>query len=288
MLTTSTPASLQQPRGLDRPLDADAARRVDLDRDHEPARCEELGEAGRRRPLLGRSVPSARAPGPRSCAGRRAAAGGRRRRAAASALDRRGRRRSSAARMAATCAGVVPQQPPTIRAPTASMRGVTLGEVVGARRVDEAALEPLRQPGVGHDRAGTAPSAGGAAHPLEGVDRGTRAGAAVDPDHVHAGGDERRGRHLRARAVGEREVLAERERRDDRDVGGLASLLDREQQLVEIRERLEHEDVGAAFEQAVDVLPEDRPRALLARPRRAARWRARSGRPSRRRTPRDR
>ena len=146
------------------------------------------------------------------------------------------------------------------------------GEVVGTGRIHEAALEPLGQAGVGHDRA-EGRTAGRRAHPLDRVDRGARTGATVDADDVHAGGDQRGPGPLGAGAIGQREVLAEGERGDDRDVGRLASLVDREQQLVEVRERLEDEHVGAALEEAVDVLPEDRPRALLARPRRAARWR---------------
>ena len=43
----------QEPGGLDRPLDPDAPRRVDLDRDDEMAGLEELGQAGRRRRVIG-------------------------------------------------------------------------------------------------------------------------------------------------------------------------------------------------------------------------------------------
>ena len=112
----------QEPGGLDRPLDPDAPRRVDLDRDDELAGVEQLGQAGRRRRVVGggrggrRSVDEGgrveRSVGRRSSAG---AAGA----AVASAA-------SSAARIAAMCSGVVPQQPPTIRAPAASRRGVTV------------------------------------------------------------------------------------------------------------------------------------------------------------------
>ena len=43
----------QEPGGLDRPLDPDAPRRIDLDRDDELAGVEQLGQAGRRRRVAG-------------------------------------------------------------------------------------------------------------------------------------------------------------------------------------------------------------------------------------------
>ncbi len=57
----------QEPGGLDRPLDPDAPRRVDLDRDDEAAGVEQLGQAGRRRRVVGGVA-----------AGDRSASGGRR------------------------------------------------------------------------------------------------------------------------------------------------------------------------------------------------------------------
>ena len=111
----------QEPGGLDRPLDPDAPRRVDLDRDDEPAGVEQLGQAGRRRRVVGGRP--RRASGPRAGSAveaRSASLDGRRGGAAVAAVA------SSAARIAAMCSGVVPQQPPTIRAPAASRRGVTV------------------------------------------------------------------------------------------------------------------------------------------------------------------
>ena len=106
----------QEPGGLDRALDPDAPRRVDLDRDHESAGLEQLGQPGRRRRVVGVGGPP-----------RRSNRSGDRVRA--SAVGRSAQRRvgdgSSAARIAAMCSGVVPQQPPTIRAPASSIRGVT-------------------------------------------------------------------------------------------------------------------------------------------------------------------
>ena len=145
MLTVSTPGRLEQAGGLDRPLDADGPRRVDLDRDDEPAvgQGAEARPRGRRR-LVGRrrrsrSGPScsrsgtvaARAARPEHSRHARAsiAAPHRRdvlgRRAAAAADDRR--------------AGVehVADHP---------------AEVVGPGRVHELALDALRQAGVGEDR----------------------------------------------------------------------------------------------------------------------------------------
>ena len=65
-----------------------------------------------------------------------------------------------------------------------------LAEVRGPGGVDELALDARRQPGVGHDRA--ARSLASPAHP-DRARRGRRLGpdAAVDPDDVDAGGDER-------------------------------------------------------------------------------------------------
>ena len=111
----------QEPGGLDRPLDADAPRRVDLDRDDETAGLEQLGQAGRGRRVVG---------GGRG--GRPVREGGRDRgsvgvgRARGRLVPRSPRAASIAARIAAMCSGVVPQQPPTIRAPASSRRGVTV------------------------------------------------------------------------------------------------------------------------------------------------------------------
>ena len=81
--------------------------------------------------------------------------------------------------------------------------------------------------------------------------------AAVDADDIDGRGleDSRRGR--RRRPVGELELLAERHLGDDRVVvGRLARLVDREEQVSEVDERLDHEQVDAALEEAVDLLAE--------------------------------
>ena len=153
---------------------------------------------------------------------------------------RRGRRRRSAVagpssavapsvsiatRIAAMCSGVVPQQPPTIRAPWPTIRGDHLAEVRGSGRVDELAGDALGQPGVRQDRAGDrlARRTG----PDQRVEAGDRSRAAVDPDDVDAGVDQGRRRGLRRRPVEEDELLAEREGRDDRQVRGGPCLGDR-------------------------------------------------------------
>ena len=161
-------------------------------------------------------------------------------------------------------------------------------EVLRAGGVDEAALEPLRQPGVRHDRAGRI--AVGRRGPSPPGRRGRRRpGPAVDPDHVGAG----RGRAPRPRPPGccRRPATSSSPnvseamtgRSDARRASSTAS-----SELVEIGERLEHDDVDAALEQAVDLLAERGPdvglrrwpagRASAARAVRRSRRRARRAR----------
>ena len=111
----------QEPRGVDRPVDPDRARRVDLDRDDEPPLAELGAGAG--------SGVAARPP--RTGVAARSTTDGLDDRSAAARPARRPERApavavaaiaSSAARIAAMCSGVVPQQPPTIDAPAASIR----------------------------------------------------------------------------------------------------------------------------------------------------------------------
>ena len=153
-------------------------------------------QAGRRRRTVG---PPVRV--------RRRARSSRRR---AAAVDRAAPRRrlagaapSSTARIAAMCSGVVPQQPPTSRAPAAMKRGVTRAEVGRAGGIDEAALEPLRQAGVGHDRAGGSAVQGdrpsprgppGAAGPAPQLTPTASAPAAAQGPGARAGGSRRGGR----------------------------------------------------------------------------------------------
>ena len=102
----------------------DAARRIDLDADHEL--LAQLAQQQR-----GSSAASAARPAPAPARARAP-----RRRARAS---RPGRCDASRSRIARMCAGVVPQQPPTIRTPSSIGARRELGEVLGAREVDEAA-----------------------------------------------------------------------------------------------------------------------------------------------------
>ena len=240
---------LEQPRGLDGPLDADRARRVDLDRDDEAA---VRGAPGAGRSAGGASGVAARRRRDRRD-DRRASRG---RRAARSAPARRtGARASSAARIAAMCSGVVPQQPPTIAAPAATNRGVTSARYVRARGVDELALDPLGQAGVGEDRpGGRRPSRSRASRqpcgpapqltPMTSTSRAAIARAAA------AG----------VVPSGQLELLAERQQRDDRQVGrGRGPPRPRCARCSTERERLEPEQVDAALEQAVDGLAERRP-----------------------------
>ena len=112
----------QEPGGLDRPLDPDAPRRVDLDRDDEPARP---ASSSARRVGGGASSVTVGG-GPDAATARVTARWPARRRRGATEPGIARPSTSSAARIAAMCSGVVPQQPPTIRAPAASRRGVTV------------------------------------------------------------------------------------------------------------------------------------------------------------------
>jgi hypothetical protein len=168
------PGLLEQPGGLDRPLDAHRAGRVDLDRDHEPAGGEQFGETRRRRGALGRFE--------RGPIGKRRAGLGPR--ARADRLTRNERVERSPHRR--DVLGRRPATPTDDPCPDVDHLLRDLPEVLGARRVDEAAFEPLRQPGVRHDRARRVVGCG-PAHRLEGVDRGVRTDSAVDPNHVGPG-----------------------------------------------------------------------------------------------------
>jgi hypothetical protein len=160
------------------------------------------------------------------------------------------------------------------RAPARASAATIAPKYAGSGRVDELALDALGQAGVRQDRAGRlavrrAPNARAprAAH---------AARAAVHADHVdRRRGQERRGGRRR-RPVGELEVLAERELGDDRQVGRRAArLVDRDQQVPQVDEGLEDEEIDAALEQAVDLLPE-----RLADPGLVERSRSRVGAPS--------
>ena len=88
------------------------------------------------------------------------------------------------------------------------------------------------------------------------------------PAASECGGGDRR-----AVAIGQQELLAERQRGDHRHVRGLASLVDGEGQLLQVRERLEDDQVHATLEQTVDLLAECGPRGSIRDRRPAARRR---------------
>ena len=251
----------EEPGGLDRPLDPDAPGRVDLDRHDEAAGGEELGQTRWRWRVpdgcrVGRPLDDRRS---RPTAGdlRRAIVGGRGRGTGASALGigrvERVEGRPHLGDVIGRRAAAAADDPGARRQETRSHRS----EILGAGGVDEAPLKPLRQSGVGHDRV-CGRAVGRAAHRLEGVEAGRRPSAAVDPDRVGAGPGQRFGGRPRAAAVGEDELLAECQRGDDRHIRRPSGLVDGQQELPEIRERLEHDDVGATLEQALDLLAECR------------------------------
>jgi hypothetical protein len=162
-----------------------------------------------------------------------------------------------------------------------------VGEVVGARHVHVAAVHELRQAGVRHDRDGR--PIRGRHQLLEHFERGLRADAAVDADHVGPR-EPQRLRDERGRvAVAGLAVGAEGHLRDDRHRSGeRAHRAYRGEDLGQVLERLEHEHVQAALEQPLGLLAEgalgfghrDRAERLEVAPERphgAAHERARAG-----------
>ena len=129
-------------------------------------------------------------------------------------------------------------------------------EVLGSGRVDEVALDALRQSGVRDD--GT--SHGGGRRP--GLDQRLqtyeRPGSAVDADGIHSRRRQGRRGGLGRGAVVGAEILTERHLGDDRQVARPSRLLDREQQRLQSIEGLEYEQVGSALEEPFDLLAEGR------------------------------
>jgi hypothetical protein len=262
----------QEPRRLDRPIDPDAPRRVDLDRHDEAACVKELGETSRG--WLGVTGPTRRpfdqrGPGAPGVDHARGLRGGGRLAGGCTGRQERIQRgshlgdvlgRRSAAAADDPCPGR--QQPRRHRA-----------EIRRAGCVDEAAIEPLRQPGVRHDRS-RGLSFCRAAHRFEGVETGNRSGPAIDADRVRPGRGEGLGRGRRAAAICQAELLAEGQRRDDRHIRSQARLVDRQDELVEVREGLENDHVTAALEQPFDLLAEHGPHRCLGHRRHAPRRRA--------------
>ena len=83
------------------------------------------------------------------------------------------------------------------------------------------------------------------------------AGPAVDADDVHGRALEGRQRRDRRGAVGQLQLLAERQLGDDRQVRrGTPRLVGGDEQVAQVHEGLEDQQVHAALEQAVDLLAE--------------------------------
>ena len=177
----------QEPGGLDRPLDPDAPRRVDLDRDDEPAGVEQLGQARRGRRVVGR-WPRRRCDdrSTRDVRGRRAGRRGRRRRRVSGRVERRPHRGDVLGRRPAAAT----DDPRAGR--EQAWRDVP--EVLGARGVDEAPLEPLREPGVRHDRSRRVRRRPGAPIASSASRQAAGPGPAVDADRVRARRGSRRPR----------------------------------------------------------------------------------------------
>ncbi len=273
------PGVAQEPGGVDRPVDPDRPRRVDLDRDDEPALGQGGRQAGRRRGLADRPV---------------------------ARRDDRSRCRSGLGRCGRGGRGRGPGPgAPRIaggdRVERATHRGDVLGrrataaaddhgsgtehsrhdgrEVVRPGGVHEATLDPLRETRVGHDRAGDRRVR--ASHPVERLEAAERTRAAVHPEGVDTGLGQGLGGGLGRRPVGRHELLAEGHLGNDRQVGrGPARLVDREAEVEQLRRGLDHEQVDAALEEAVDLLAEGRPdRRLVVTGQLAGRSAERTDRP---------
>ena len=153
--------------------EARAARSSSIDRGRLGRRGR--GASPRSRPTTSVARPRARAGAPRpACRARRARRASRR---CGRASCRSSRRRSAR--------------------PASRSRGTIDAEVRRLGRVDELALEALRQAGVGHDRARRL-AVLGRPEPRERVEAGQRPDAAVDADRVHARRGQRRDRRPRA------------------------------------------------------------------------------------------
>ena len=152
---------------------------------------------------------------------------------------------------------MVPQQPPTIRAPAWSAFVDEPTEVVRPCRVEELAFDPLREARVRHDRSRETRRAGG--HALERTEARERSGPAVDSDDIDTGAREHASRLLRRRPVDRDEFLAERHLGDDRQIRGPSRLVDPEEQRVEVGECLEQEQVDATLEQAIELFTQGGP-----------------------------
>ena len=137
-----------------------------------------------------------------------------------------------------------------------------LREVLGRRmREDHAVAGEAREPDVRERGKGLA----GSAHALERAQRSLQSGAVVRPDRDDVEVCEGRCGLFGGDAAERLRVLVEREQADDGEPRHRADGCDRRDQLVELVERLDHEEVDAAALEQRRLLGEDR-LAVLRRP----------------------
>ncbi len=247
---------------LDGPLDPDGAGRVDLDGDDVAAGTQLPEERGRSRGVAGCVDPLELDPRRRRGARRLHQRGppprARDRRAGrAPGPDRRVHRRAHRGDVRRRRPAAAAHDPGTRR----QREGHDRAEPGRVRRIHELALDPLRQPRVGHERAGQPEPP--RVHASQRIERRARADAAVDADHVDACVRKHRRRFLRRPAVGEAQLFAERHRRHDGEAGRGPGFADRQEELVEVVERLQDQQVHPAFQEAIELLAEDRPRGRV-------------------------
>ena len=149
------------------------------------------------------------------------------------------------------------------------MRG-ELGEVLGCRmREDHALAGEAGEADVRQRRQRFA----AVAHALDRPQGGLQADAVVRSDRGDVEVGERARCVLRRNAAERLRVLVERQQADDRQRGDRAHRPDRREQLVQLVERLDHEEVDAAALQDPGLLGEDRVAVLRRTSERADRAR---------------
>ena len=137
------------------------------------------------------------------------------------------------------------------RAQRSRLRG-ELGEVLRRRvRIDDSAAREAGETDVRERREGAA-----VAHRLERGERGVEAGSVVGADGGELVIGESRHHVGRRHAAEGLRVLVEGQHRDDRQAGNALDGLDRGRQLVELEERLDHEEVDASPVQQSRLLGE--------------------------------
>ena len=192
-------------------------------------------------------------------------------------LERRARpgaRPRSPSRIAAISAGVVPQQPPISRAPRSRACAANSAKYSGRRvRVDDAAAGQAREADVRQRRERAAVAAASARAPSSAA---RRPGAVVRADRREVELGQPLGGLARGHAGERLGALVEGQQRDDRQARDAAHRRDRVDELVEVVERLEHEQVGAAAFEDRRLLGEELgAHARASSPRRSARSRRR-------------